>query len=90
MRQQSHYYQPMFTMIGGGMKKVSESLRPMRSVLPKHVKWICDSATEINPITNVVTTNTGQTIEYEMLLIAVGLELKYGRVCLLLMMAEKR
>lgn len=70
----------MFTMIGGGMKTLPESSRPMGKVLPGHIKWIRDAATKINPTSNTVTTSNGNTIEYEMLLVAVGLELKYNSV----------
>lgn len=79
-----HYYQPMFTMIGGGMKKISQSHRPMESVLPKKAKWIKDSAAKFNPNANEVITKQGHIIEYDILVIAVGLQLCYGKVKLVL------
>ena len=30
-----HYYQPMWTLVGGDLKKMSQSGKPMGDVLPK-------------------------------------------------------
>lgn len=75
-----HYYQPMFTMIGGGMKKLSQSRRSMSTVLPKKAKWIKDAAAKFNPDANEVITKQGHIISYDFLIIAVGLQLCYGKV----------
>lgn len=75
-----HYYQPMFTMIGGGMKTLSQSRRSMESVLPKKAKWIKDAAAQFNPNANEVVTKQGHIISYEILIIAVGLQLNYNKV----------
>lgn len=75
-----HYYQPMFTMIGGGMKTLSQSRRSMKYVLPKNAKWINDAAIEFKPDTNEVITKEGHKITYDILIIAVGLQLNYDKV----------
>ncbi|XP_039297553.1 sulfide:quinone oxidoreductase, mitochondrial isoform X2 [Nilaparvata lugens] len=38
-----HYYQPMLTLVGGGIKKVSDAARPMRNILPAGAHWVKDS-----------------------------------------------
>lgn len=75
-----HYYQPMFTMIGGGMKHLPESYRAMKSVLPKKAKWIRDAAVKFLPQENQVITKSGHIITYDLLIVAVGLELNYDKV----------
>lgn len=75
-----HYYQPMFTMVGGGMKTLSESVRSMKSVLPKNAEWVIDEAVKIQPKTNEVLTKKGHKITYEFLVISVGLQLHYNKV----------
>lgn len=75
-----HYYQPMFTMIGGGMKTLSQSVRPMKSVLPENAKWIKDSAAKFLPSDNEVITGNGDVIKYDLLVVAVGLQLNYDKV----------
>uniref|UniRef100_A0A182PTM6 Sulfide:quinone oxidoreductase, mitochondrial n=1 Tax=Anopheles epiroticus TaxID=199890 RepID=A0A182PTM6_9DIPT len=75
-----HYYQPMFTLIGGGIKKLEDSFRPMKSVLPALATWIKDSAAKFEPENNAVYTSGGDKIEYEYLLVAVGLQLNYDKI----------
>lgn len=75
-----HYYQPMFTLIGGGMKSLKDSYRPMGKVLPTLAKWVKDSAAKFEPENNTVYTAKGDKIEYDMLLVAVGLQLNYDKI----------
>lgn len=77
---QNHYYQPMFTMIGGGMKNLSQSYNKMAKILPKNAKWIKDEAVRFGPKENVVMTKEGHTINYDILIVAVGLQLNYEKV----------
>ncbi|KAJ9598634.1 hypothetical protein L9F63_010688, partial [Diploptera punctata] len=60
-----HYYQAMFTMIGGGVKKLDQSYKPMKSVLPTDALWIKDKVVEIEPRHNKVVTNKGHVVEYD-------------------------
>lgn len=66
------------------MKKLAQARRSMESVLPKNAKWIKDSAVEFNPDANEVVTKTGHKINYDVLVIAVGLQLNYDKVFLLM------
>ncbi|XP_030380227.1 sulfide:quinone oxidoreductase, mitochondrial [Scaptodrosophila lebanonensis] len=75
-----HYYQPMFTLIGGGMKQVDQSYKLMSDVLPQKAKWIREKATDFDPDNNVVKTSSGTTIKYDMLLIAIGLQLNFNKI----------
>uniref|UniRef100_A0A1L8E0E0 Sulfide:quinone oxidoreductase, mitochondrial n=1 Tax=Nyssomyia neivai TaxID=330878 RepID=A0A1L8E0E0_9DIPT len=76
----THYYQPMFTLIGGGIKKLEDSAAPMKDTLPSLATWLQDSVAQFEPAANAVVTKSGERIEYEQLLIAVGLELRYDRI----------
>ncbi|KAG5877839.1 hypothetical protein JTB14_036974 [Gonioctena quinquepunctata] len=75
-----HYYQPLFTLIGGGVGTLENARRNERDVLPKNSTWIQDKAVEYNPSTNIVQTEKGHIIEYDYLLIAVGLELRFDKI----------
>lgn len=79
-----HFYQPLFTLIGGGIKKLSDAGKPMSEVLPKQATWIKDEATDFLPRENVVKTKKGDTIQYDFLLIAVGLKPHFDKVKYLL------
>lgn len=75
-----HYYQPMFTLIGGGMKRLEQSYKPMASVLPKDMKWLQEKAKQFDPKNNIVITSGGNNIKYDLLLIAIGLQLNYDKI----------
>lgn len=77
---ENHYYQPMFTLIGGGMKQFNQSYRAMQSVLPTGAKWIKDKAVAFDLNSNEVSTESGKNISYDMLLVASGLQLNYNKV----------
>lgn len=70
----------MFTMIGGGMKTLSQSNYPMETVLPKGVTWLKDRASSFDPINGSVQTQNGSKINFDVLVLALGLELRYDKV----------
>ncbi|KAL0272971.1 UNVERIFIED_CONTAM: hypothetical protein PYX00_005758 [Menopon gallinae] len=75
-----HYYQPMFTLIGGGMKKLKDSVRHMKDVLPSDVEWIKDSVQKLEPQRNYVMTQNGTRINYEFLVVAAGLKVDFTKI----------
>merc|ERR1719347_1373851 len=38
----THFYQPMWTLVGGGLKSLDQSAKHMKDVLPKKAIWIQD------------------------------------------------
>jgi len=77
---EDHYYQPLWTIVGAGLAKASETLHPEASVMPKGVKWIRDAATEIDPDTQTVTTAAGVVANYDYLVVCPGIQLDYEKV----------
>ena len=80
MTLQTHYYQPIWTLVGGGLKDQAQSGKPMASVLPKKATWIKDTVATFDPDNNRVTTASGEEIAYEFLVVAMGLQLRYESV----------
>lgn len=70
----------MWTMVGGGMKQLKQSGRPMSQVLPSKAHWIKDQATKFYPEENRLVTSLGEEISYEYLVLAMGLQLDYDSV----------
>lgn len=52
----------------------------MKSVLPKNAKWIKDSVIEFDPENNQITTNNGDTVHYDILIVALGLQINWDQV----------
>jgi len=59
---QAHYYQPMLTLIGAGLRTFPEASRPMRDVLPSSCDWIKDHAASFDPDNNQLTTKRGSVV----------------------------
>nr|XP_022913198.1 sulfide:quinone oxidoreductase, mitochondrial-like [Onthophagus taurus] len=76
----NHYYQGWFTLCGAGIKKINQTVRPMKKVLPKNVVWIQDAANEFNPEKNTVTTRKGVVICYDVLVLATGVEMSWEKI----------
>ena len=50
----THYYQPLWTLVGSGVVRRDTTARPQASVIPKGVTWILDRAKTIDPVARTV------------------------------------
>ncbi len=75
-----HYYQPLWTLVGGGVSKKEETVRPMASVIPEGVQWLKTKAKEFDPENNMVVLQDGKKLQYEMLLVAPGIQLDWNKI----------
>jgi sulfide:quinone oxidoreductase len=75
-----HYYQPLWTLVGGGCSKRETSRRSQASVMPRGVTWIQDAASGFDPDNNVVHTDDGKAIGYDVLVVCPGIQLDWGRI----------
>ena len=75
-----HYYQPLWTLVGGGRAKDAESVRPMAWVMPRGVTWIHDAASGIDPEANSVRLASGTTVTYDRLIVAPGIQLNWNGI----------
>jgi len=76
----NHLYMPYWTMVGGLGLDVKNSARPMEQVMPHHVQWIKDRCLTFQPEQNQITLGSGQQIEYDVLVVAAGLQQNFGAV----------
>ncbi len=75
-----HYYQPLWTLVGGGCAKRETSERSEASVMPKQATWIRDAVTEFDPANNAVMTDGGKTIGYDILVVCPGIQLDWDKI----------
>ena len=75
-----HYYQPLWTLVGGGVSDIARTRRPEASVMPQGVRWIQDAAVELDPEQRFVATASGARIGYDVLVLCPGLELAWELV----------
>jgi NADPH-dependent 2,4-dienoyl-CoA reductase/sulfur reductase-like enzyme len=76
----NHYYQPLFTLVGGGISTLSDARKNTKDVLPKNAVWLQDKAAEFSPNSNSVVTEKGDVIQYDFLLVATGLQTDYDKI----------
>ena len=74
-----HYYQPLWTLVGGGQAKASTTRRSEASVMPKGATWIKNAATAVDPENNTVTCSDGATYGYDVLVVCPGIQLDWNR-----------
>ena len=76
----THYYQPLWTLVGAGEVKVQQTGRSQARVVPRGVRWVQDRAAEIDPDRQIVTCEAGAGIGYEVLVLCPGVELAWDMV----------
>lgn len=76
----THYYQPLWTLVGGGDAKRESTARPMGSVIPKGVTWIQDGASSFDPENKRVNTRDGRSVGYDVLVVAAGIQLDWDKI----------
>jgi sulfide:quinone oxidoreductase len=76
----THYYQPLWTIAGGGLVDVAKSARPQASVIPKGVTWIRAAAVGVDPDAQHVTLPDGSTVGYDAVVVAPGIQLNWNAV----------
>lgn len=76
----THYYQPLWTLVGGGCAPVEESARSQASVMPRGVHWIAEAAAEVDPDAQEVTLASGRTVGYDYLVMCPGIQLDWAKI----------
>lgn len=75
-----HHYQPLWTLVGGGIKHVADCSQLTSKVLPRKCEWIREAAAGFNPDKCIVTLSSGEEIKYEYLVVATGLQLRFDKI----------
>ncbi|MBW0091617.1 NAD(P)/FAD-dependent oxidoreductase [Pseudonocardia sp. KRD-184] len=76
----THYYQPLWTLVGGGRAPVEASAKPQSKVMPKGVTWIQRAAVGVDPDTKEVALDDGSHVGYEYLVMCPGIQLDWEKI----------
>lgn len=77
---EKHYYQPLWTLVGGGVFRKETTVRDEKDYIPDGATWIKDAVATFDPANNTVTTKGGQKITYDQLVVALGIQLDWGKI----------
>ncbi len=72
-----HYYQPAWTLVGGGAYEAEATVKNEREVIPESVTWIKDYCDRFEPENNKVITKKQTQITYEYLIVCPGIQLDW-------------
>ncbi|MFZ7089736.1 TIGR01244 family sulfur transferase [Primorskyibacter sp. 2E233] len=75
-----HYYQPGWTMVGGGIFEAESTVRTMGSLIPKGVHWIKSAVAAFEPQNNAVILDGCRVVKYDRLIVCPGLKLNWHGV----------
>ncbi|MBP8114969.1 MAG: NAD(P)/FAD-dependent oxidoreductase, partial [Chitinophagaceae bacterium] len=75
-----HYYQPAWTLVGAGVFDINKTKRTEASVMPKKVKWIKHKVVSFQAEKNEVTLDNNETLKYEYLIVAPGIQLNWNEI----------
>ena len=75
-----HYYQPGWTMVGGGIFEASQTAKTMGSLIPRGVKWIKSAVAAFEPENNAVILDGCRVVKYDRLVVCPGLKLDWDAV----------
>jgi sulfide:quinone oxidoreductase len=76
----AHFYQPGWTMVGGGIFKAGQTARTMSSVIPTDVNWIKAGVAAFEPDNNQVILEGCRVVKYKQLVVCPGLKLDWQGV----------
>jgi sulfide:quinone oxidoreductase len=77
---EKHYYQPGFTIIGGGAYTMKQTTRKEADLIHPSVKWLKDYADTFQPEANTVTLRSGEVVSYDYLVVCPGLQLDWSKI----------
>ncbi len=77
---EKHYYQPLWTLVGGGIFPREMSERDEAEFIPPGTDWIRERVSEFSPDTNSVKLESGTTVRYDDLVVALGIQLNWDDV----------
>ena len=75
-----HYYQPGWTLVGGGAFAATETARPMAKVIPRKVKHIRAGVAAFEPEKNAVLLEDESRLAYGRLIVCPGLKLDWNAI----------
>jgi sulfide:quinone oxidoreductase len=77
---EQHFYQPAWTLVGGGAYPLQRTCRSERTVIPRGCTWIRARCVAFETGQQRVSLEDGRTVRYRMLVVASGLQCNWEKV----------
>lgn len=77
---EKHYYQPAWTLVGGGVFNINNTVRNEADFIPRQASWIKQRCHSFEPAQNQVTLDNGNVITYDYLVVCPGIQLNWDGI----------
>ncbi|MBM3097937.1 TIGR01244 family phosphatase [Gluconobacter cerinus] len=77
---EEHFYQPGWTLVGGGVFKASQTRRREQDLIPKGAVWLKTSVELFRPEAREVVLEDGTVLSYDALIVATGISLSWDAI----------
>lgn len=77
---EKHYYMPAWTLVGGGVFNMKNTIRDERDVMPKNITWIKEYVSTFEPDKNTVILKSGGRLTYDFLIVAAGIQMNWHQI----------
>lgn len=75
-----HYYQPFWTLVGGGVGTKEETRKENKDLIPEGVTWLKFAVSMVHPEKKTVTLVNDQVVTYDYLVVGTGLKLNWNKI----------
>lgn len=75
-----HYFQPLWTLAGGGAVQKDVTEREQSSLIPDGVVWVREAVEEFFPDEQFIVTDSGNKLYYDYLVVAAGIQIDWHKV----------
>ncbi|WP_434222080.1 FAD-dependent oxidoreductase [Limnospira platensis CENA597] len=75
-----HYYQPAWTLVGGGAYRLEDTIREEKDCIPTGATWLKAAAKTFEPEQNLVILQDGRAIKYDYLIVCPGIQIDWDKV----------
>lgn len=76
----THFYQPLWTLVGAGVLHKESTARPQSQLIPNGVRWVRDWVEAVSPTERTVTLRSGDTLNYDFLVVGTGLDVRFDLI----------
>ena len=75
-----HYYQPAWTLVGGGAYRLEDTIREEKDCIPAGATWLKAAAKTFEPEQNLVILEDGRAVHYDYLIVCPGIQIDWDKV----------
>jgi sulfide:quinone oxidoreductase len=75
-----HYYQPLWTLVGGGVFPKEKSQRNEADYIPRGATWLRDSVESFDPTNNSLKTSGGENVAYDWMVVCPGIQINWTAI----------